>query len=231
RPGLNPGGIMRTSCTLAALLTLATCSAPAAVAADFGNADFTSVQRGRALANAGDCISCHTAKGGKPFAGGYPVETPFGTLYSSNITPDLMTGLGNWTRKDFYRAMHEGIRKDGQHLYPAYPYPWFTKMTREDVDDLKSYLDTLQPVRSIPPENDLIWPLGWRALVAGWNLLFFEPGVYTPDPAQSTLWNRGAYLVQGPGHCAACHTPKNMLGGTDRDRALQGGDAGEGWFA
>lgn len=207
------------------------CAAPAAGAADLHNADYVNIQRGRYLANAGDCISCHTAKGGKPFAGGYPVETPFGTIYSSNITPDVVTGIGNWTREDFYRAMHEGKRKDGQHMYPACPYPWFTKMSREDVDDLKSYLDTLQPVRSISPENDLIWPLGWREMVAGWNLLFFEPGAYAPDPDKSTLWNRGAYLVQGPGHCAACHTPKNLLGGSDHDRTLQGGDAGEGWYA
>ena len=207
------------------------CAVPAAGAADLHSADFTNIQRGRYLANAGDCISCHTAKGGKPFAGGYPVETPFGTLYSSNITPDVVTGIGNWSRDDFYRAMHEGRRKDGQYLYPACPYPWFTKMTREDVDDLKSYLDTLQPVRAIPPENELIWPLGWREMVAGWNLLFFEPDTYAADPDKPTLWNRGAYLVQGLGHCAACHTPKNFLGGTDPDRALQGGDAGEGWFA
>ncbi len=193
--------------------------------------DFTNIQRGRYLAQAGDCISCHTVKGGKPFAGGYPVETPFGTIYSSNITPDVVTGIGNWTNDDFYRAMHEGKRKDGQQLYPACPYPWFTKMTREDVDDLKTYLDTLEPVRAITPDNDLLWPLGWRKLVSGWNLLFFKPGEYVRDTDQTEVWNRGAYLTQGLGHCAACHTPKNLLGASDDDRAFQGGDAGEGWFA
>jgi len=193
--------------------------------------DFNNIQRGRYLAQAGDCISCHTVKGGKPFAGGYPVETPFGTIYSSNITPDVVTGIGNWTGDDFYRSMHSGRRKDGQYLYPACPYPWFTKMTREDINDLKAYLDTLEPVRAIPPENDLIWPLGWRQFMAGWNLLFFDEGEYTPRQDESMTWNRGAYLVNGVGHCAACHTPKNVLGASDKDKALQGGDAGEGWFA
>lgn len=193
--------------------------------------DFTNIQRGRYLSKAGDCISCHSVKGGKPFAGGYPVETPFGTIFSSNITPDVVTGIGNWTDEDFYRAMHQGKRKDGQYLYPACPYPWFTKLTRKDVDDLKAYLGTLEPVRAIPPENDLIWPLGWRQLLAGWNLLFFKEGEYVPDKDESDVWNRGAYLVQGAGHCAACHTSKNMLGASEQDHALQGGDAGEGWFA
>ncbi len=193
--------------------------------------DFTSIQRGRHLASAGDCVSCHTVKGGKPFAGGYPVETPFGVIYSSNITPDVVTGIGNWTDDDFYRAMHEGKRKDGKYLYPACPYPWFTKMTREDVKDLKKFLATLEPVRSIPPENELIWPLGWRQLMAGWNLLFFNEGEYVRNQDESDLWNRGAYLVNGVAHCAACHTSKNMLGASDKDQALQGGDAGEGWFA
>jgi mono/diheme cytochrome c family protein len=193
--------------------------------------DYVSIQRGRYLAAAGDCISCHTVKGGKPFAGGYPVETPFGTIYSSNITPDVVTGIGNWTTDDFYRALHEGIRKDGKPIYPACPYPWFTKMTREDVNDIKAYLNTLEPVRAMPPENHLIWPLGWRELVKGWNLLFFHEGNYQPAPDKSDLWNRGAYLVNGPAHCAACHTAKNVLGATDDDHAFEGGEAGESWFA
>ncbi|HWK70321.1 MAG TPA: cytochrome c [Burkholderiaceae bacterium] len=213
-------------------LAAAACTAlMAAAAVHAQGTEFTNVQRGRYLAQAGDCISCHTVKGGKPFAGGYPVETPFGTIFSSNITPDVVTGIGNWSRDDFYRAMHEGRRKDGQYLYPACPYPWFTKMPREDVDALKSYLDTLQPVRAMPPENKLIWPLGWRRLVAGWNLLFFDQGEYVHREDKPDVWNRGAYLVEGPGHCAACHTPKNMFGASDRDKAMQGGDAGEAWYA
>jgi len=210
---------------------LLACACLAAGAARAREGEVVDIQRGRYLAAAGDCISCHTVKGGKPFAGGYPMETPFGTLYSSNITPDIETGIGAWTRDDFYRAMHEGKRKDGQNLYPACPYPWFTKMTREDVNDLKAFLDTLEPVRAISPRNDLIWPLGWRRMVAGWNLLFFQPGEYKRDPGKSEPWNRGAYLVQGLGHCAACHTPKNMFGASDHDRELLGGDAGESWFA
>ncbi|CAM5452138.1 c-type cytochrome [Eoetvoesiella caeni] len=212
-------------------LVLAICAGMLAEGACAQGTDFTNIQRGRYLAQAGDCISCHTVKGGKPFAGGYPMQTPFGTIYSSNITPDLETGIGNWTEKDFYRAMHEGRRKDGQYLYPACPYPWFTKMTREDVDALKDYLNTLEPVRALPPDNELIWPLGWRQLVAGWNLLFFDEGEYVKNDDKSDLWNRGAYLTKGLGHCAACHTPKNMLGASINDKAMQGGDAGEGWYA
>ncbi|NYT35378.1 cytochrome c [Allopusillimonas soli] len=214
-----------------AALLLSLCTSLSATLAYAQGTEIIDIQRGRYLAAAGDCISCHTVKGGKPFAGGYPVETPFGTIYSSNITPDLETGIGNWTRDDFYRAMHEGKRKDGKNLYPACPYPWFTKMTREDVDALKAFLDTVEPVRARPPENALIWPLGWRQLVTGWNLLFFEPGEFVADPDKSDLWNRGAYLVHGLGHCAACHTPKNFLGASDHDRFMQGGDAGESWFA
>lgn len=193
--------------------------------------EFTQIQRGRYISKAADCISCHTVKGGKPYAGGYPVETPFGTIYSSNITPDLETGIGKWSKDDFYRAMHEGIRRDGEHIYPACPYPAFTKMTRADVDALKDYLDTLNPMRAQNPPNDLIWPLGWRTLLAGWNALFFHEGEYTPVDGKSDVWNRGAYLVQGAGHCAACHTPRNMLGASQGDHALQGGDAGESWYA
>lgn len=212
-------------------LALLAGTAVLATAAHAQGTDFTNIQRGRYLAQAGDCISCHTVKNGKPFAGGYPVETPFGTIYSSNITPDIVTGIGNWSKDDFYRAMHKGIRKDGKPLYPACPYPWFTKMTREDVDALKDYLSTLEPVRAIAPDNELIWPLGWRRLVQGWNLLFFDEGQFIRRHDKSDVWNRGAYLVNGLGHCAACHTPKNMFGATKRDQALQGGDAGEAWHA
>lgn len=193
--------------------------------------NYINVQKGRYLAAAGDCVSCHTVKGGKPFSGGYPVETPFGTIYSSNITPDLETGIGLWSNDDFYQAMHNGVRKDGKQMYPACPYPWFTNMTRADSDALKTYLDTLEPVRALPVENELMWPLGWRGWMTAWNRLFFEPGEYVPDPDKPDLWNRGAYLVRGLGHCAACHTPKNMFGASDRDQAMQGGDAGESWFA
>src|SRR5690606_18198125 len=185
-----PRSHLFSSTTLVRSLALR-CAAPAAVAADRHNADYVNIQRGRYLAKAGDCISCHTVKGGKPFSGGYPVETPFGTIHSSNITPDLETGIGLWSNDDFYQAMHKGVRKDGKQMYPACPYPWFTKMTRADSDALKAYLDTLEPVRALPVENELMWPLGWRGWMTAWNTLFFEPGEYVPDPDKPDLWNRG----------------------------------------
>lgn len=212
-----------------AVLTAVGLFAAAAVCAQ--GATFSQIQRGRYLSKAGDCTSCHTAKGGEPFAGGYPMATPFGIIYSPNITPDLQTGIGKWSGDDFFQAMHKGIRRDGQYLYPACPYPWFTRLTRTDVDALKSYLDTLAPVRQENKSNELPWPLSWRAVMAGWNMLFFHEGTYVTDSAKSEVWNRGAYLVQGAGHCAACHTPKNMLGASKDGLHLQGGDAGESWFA
>lgn len=185
--------------------------------------DWVEVSRGQYLVRAGDCMACHTADGGKAFAGGRAVPTPFGTIYSTNITPDPATGIGNWSFEDFYRAMHYGIRRDGSRLYPAFPYPWYTKTTRDDVFAIKAWLDTLEPVRQRPPDNELPWPLGMRAVMAGWNTLFFDAGTYQPNPDESAQWNRGAYLVQGLMHCAACHTEKNFAGATNEDRALQGG--------
>lgn len=193
--------------------------------------DYLQIERGRYLSKAGDCVSCHTVKGGEQFAGGYPVSTPFGTIYSSNLTPDLETGLGKWSNDDFYRAMHKGIRRDGDYMYPACPYPSFTKMTREDSDALKTYLDTLEPVREQATPNELIWPLGWRTLMGAWNAMFFHEGEYVVDESKSDLWNRGAYLVKGLGHCASCHTARNIAGATKSEQALEGGDAGESWFA
>lgn len=192
---------------------------------------YTDIQRGRYLVKAGDCVACHTAENGKSFAGGYAVPTPFGTIYSTNITPDADTGIGKWSSDDFYNAMHNGVRPDGQHLYPAFPYPWYTKMTREDIDAIKKYLDTLEPVRQENKKPELIWPLTWRTAIAGWKMLFFEPGEYIADPDKSQVWNRGAYLVNGAGHCAACHSPKNIFGATSDKDHLSGGDAGESWFA
>ena len=192
--------------------------------------DTAEIERGRYIARLGDCRSCHTAEGGTPFAGGLGIVTPFGTIYSANITPDVATGIGSWTKDDFWNAMHSGIRKDGAHLYPAMPYPWFTKMPRADVDALKTYLETLPPVRYTPPENDLWLPMRVRESVAGWNLLFFDKGVFKPDPGKSAEWNRGAYIVEGLGHCGACHTPANLLGGPERDRLYEGQSI-ENWWA
>ncbi len=195
-----------------------------------GTINTAEIERGRYVARLGDCRSCHTAEGGTPFAGGLGIVTPFGTIYSSNITPDVGTGIGSWTKDDFWNAMHSGIRKDGAHLYPAMPYPWFTKIPRADVDALKTYLETLPAVRSTPPENDLWLPMRVRESVAGWNLLFFDEGVFEPDASKSAEWNRGAYIVEGPGHCGACHTPANLLGGPERDKLYQGQSI-ENWWA
>jgi mono/diheme cytochrome c family protein len=188
------------------------------------------VERGRYLAQAGDCAACHTAPGGEPYAGGRAIPTPFGTIYSTNITPDKDTGLGNWTEEGFYRAVHEGIRRDGKHLYPAFPYPSYTKLTRQDVDALKAFLETVPPVRRENKATELPWPLSVREVMSGWNEMFFHAGEYQPDPGQSAEWNRGAYLVEGLGHCGACHTPKNVVGAVKTKHRLEGG-YGENWYA
>jgi mono/diheme cytochrome c family protein len=189
------------------------------------------VARGRYLARAGDCESCHTARGGRPYAGGRPIPTPFGNIYSVNITPDRATGIGAWSAQDFYTAMHQGLDPDGRHLYPAFPYPWFTKITRADCDAIKAWLDTLAPVVRRDTPDPLPWPLRWRGVMAAWNLLYFDAGQFVPDATRSAQWNRGAYLVDGLGHCGACHTPANALGGSRRDEAFGGGSAGEHWAA
>ncbi|HJU27382.1 MAG TPA: cytochrome c, partial [Rhodanobacteraceae bacterium] len=183
------------------------------------------IQRGKYLARAGDCESCHTAPGGKPWAGGRAVPTPFGIVYSMNITPDRDTGIGAWSSDDFYRSMHEGIDREGKRLYPAFPYPWYTHMPRGDVDAIKAYLDTLQPVRQVNRPPKLGWPFSMRSMLSIWDKLYLHSDEFQPDPKQSAQWNRGAYLVEGPGHCGACHTDKNFLGAVDRDHPMQGGFA------
>jgi mono/diheme cytochrome c family protein len=195
-----------------------------------GTIDTAQIERGRYLARLGDCAACHTAPGGAPYAGGLGIQTPFGTIYSANITPDAATGIGAWTKDDFWNAMHSGIRKDGAHLYPAMPYPWFTKLTRQDVDDLKTFLETFPPVHYTPPENDQWLPMRIRETVAVWNLLFFDKGVFKPDPHKSAEWNRGAFIMEGPGHCGACHTPADPLGGPERDRLYEGQSI-QNWWA
>jgi mono/diheme cytochrome c family protein len=194
-------------------------------AVDHSSAD---IQRGRYLATAGDCVACHTTVGGKPFAGGRPIETPFGTLYSPNITPDRETGIGAWNDEQFYNALHSGIDPTGRHLYPAFPYPYFTKLTRDDVRAIHAYLDTVDPVRSKRPASQLDWPLDYRFLLTGWNWLYFDEGTFAGDSQKSAEWNRGAYLVRGAGHCGACHTPKNFAGGDEKSQALEGGLL-QGW--
>ncbi|OZI77350.1 c-type cytochrome [Bordetella genomosp. 12] len=181
------------------------------------------IERGRYLAQVGNCAGCHTARGGQPYAGGTPIPTPFGALYGPNITPDAQTGIGSWSAEDFWRALHEGKGPGGKLLYPAFPYTEYTRMPREDVDALYAYLRTVAPVRQASRPPALTWPYDQRALLAGWRALNFRAGVYQPDPTQSVQWNRGRYLVQGPGHCAACHAPRDALGATQDGARLPGG--------
>jgi cbb3-type cytochrome c oxidase subunit III len=205
----------------------------AAVAGHYSAEDvsLTRIARGKYLATAGDCVACHTNPGGgQAFAGGRPIETPFGIIYSPNLTPDRETGIGAWTEEDFYRAMHTGVGPDGTHLYPAFPYPYFTRLTRADVDAIRDYLNTLPPVKNPRPDNQLAWPLGNRVLMRGWNWTFFDEGTFVPDPGKSAEWNRGAYLVRGAAHCGGCHTPKNMAGADKTGERLTGGNL-QNWFA
>ena len=188
------------------------------------------VLKGVELAAIGNCNVCHTAPGGRTFAGGLALPTPFGTIYSTNITPDPDTGIGRWSEAAFRRSMQEGVDRAGNHLYPAFPYDHFTLVSDEDNRALYAYLMTRDPVRAEAPPNDLPFPLDQRPLLAGWKLLFFREGRFASDPAQGPEWNRGAYLAEGLGHCGACHTPRNAFGAERRDRHWAGGEA-EGWHA
>jgi mono/diheme cytochrome c family protein len=167
-------------------------------------------------------VVCHTARGGAPFAGGEGVPTPFGKVFGPNITPDAETGIGDWSADDFWQALHLGKSKDGHFLYPAFPYTDYTRINRADADALFAYLKSLPPVRQASREPELRFPYNQRPLLAVWRALYFKPGIYRADAQQSDEWNRGAYLVQGPGHCAACHSPRNSFGGTERDAELAG---------
>lgn len=189
-------------------------------------------ERGAYLARAGNCMACHTARGGVPYAGARALETPFGTLYAPNLTQDEATGIGRWNADDFWRAMHNGKSKDGSFLYPAFPYPNYTKVTRADSDALFAWFQTLAPVRQARRANALRFPYDQRPLLAFWRALYFTPGEYAPQPDRGALWNRGAYLVQGLGHCSACHAPRNALGASLGEATLGGGAMGEqGWHA
>lgn len=188
------------------------------------------VARGEVLAGAGYCSTCHTTKGGRPFAGGYPMKTGFGTIYSTNITPDPDTGIGAWSEAAFRRAMHEGVARDGSHLFPALPYDHFTKLSDADVSALYAYMMTRPAVVAPAKRNGIPFPLNIRALQAGWKLLFFKPGRFEPDKTRSAEWNRGAYLAEGLSHCGACHTPRNVLGAEKRDKAFAGA-AIDNWIA
>jgi len=197
---------------------------------DEATADAAQIARGQYLAVAGDCMSCHLRDGGEPFAGGLGLNTPFGVIYSSNITSDSQTGIGAWTSEQFYQAMHDGKGIHGENLYPAFPYPWFRLASRADDDAIFSFLKTTPAVHYTPPTNHLPFPLNVRSAVSGWNLLFLDSQEFQADAAQSAEWNRGAYLVNGLGHCGGCHTPKNALGADRSKQFLRGGDL-ETWIA
>lgn len=188
------------------------------------------IAKGAELALIGNCMTCHTAPGGPAYAGGRRMATPFGTIHSTNITPEPDTGIGAWSEAAFRRAMHEGVRRDGAHLYPAFPYDHFTKLTDEDVGALYAFLITRTPVRQTAPDNDLAYPMNLRPLIAGWKLLFFERTRFKPDRSLSAEVNRGAYLVDAVAHCGACHTPRNALG-AERDGRLFDGSEVENWHA
>ena len=192
--------------------------------------NFVQVQRGRALATAGDCIACHTAANGPAYAGGRGIQTPFGTINSANLTFDNDTGLGTWTADDFARALHEGVSKNGMHLYPAFPYPFYTRVTRADSDAIFAFLKTLPVTSNRVDRDSLPFPFSIRASMNAWNALFFTASTFAPDPARSDVYNRGAYLVEGLGHCGACHTPMNSLGGSKTSEPLHGNEL-QSWIA
>jgi mono/diheme cytochrome c family protein len=181
------------------------------------------IARGSYLARAGNCMACHTARGGKEYAGGRNIATPFGNIYSPNVTPDAETGIGKWTSDDFWRAIHNGKSRDGSFLYPAFPYTNYTKVTRADSDAMFAYFKTLTPVTQPNKEHELRFPYNQRMLLGVWRALYFRPGEFRPEPGKSVEWNRGAYLVQGLGHCSACHTSRNALGASDVKAELAGG--------
>ncbi|MED5620628.1 cytochrome c [Ideonella sp. BN130291] len=181
------------------------------------------VQRGAVLARAGNCMGCHTARGGLAYAGGRAIDTPFGRVFAPNLTPDDTTGLGRWSADHFWRALHNGRSRDGRLLYPAFPYPNFTLVTRADSDALYAYLRSLAPVPQANLAHELRFPYNLQAALAVWRALYFTPGVYQPDAAQSPQWNRGSYLVRGLGHCNACHASRNLLGATSGELELSGG--------
>ncbi|MDQ0015948.1 mono/diheme cytochrome c family protein [Variovorax boronicumulans] len=190
------------------------------------------VERGRYLALAGNCAGCHTTRGGQPYAGGLPLETPFGTIYSSNLTSDPETGIGSWSSAHFWRAMHNGRSKDGRLLYPAFPYPNFTKVTREDSDAIYAYLRTVAPAPAPNLAHRLRFPYDTQAALAVWRALSFKPEPFVANAGKPAEWNRGAYLVDGLGHCIACHGARNSLGATETKLGLSGGlIAVENWYA
>ena len=237
---------MKTSERIALLSRLATSVITVAIAfvllapysmAQAAPASQELVQRGAYLARAGDCIACHTAPEGRPFAGGVPLNTPIGMIYSTNITPDLETGIGRYSMDDFVKVMREGVAKDGHRLYPAMPYTSYARLSQEDLLALYAYfMQGMEPVHNPNHPTQLSWPLSMRSLMAVWNALYLKKGEYATDPNKSASWNRGAYLVQGLGHCGGCHTPRGVLSqekaGSEKDgRQYLAGATLDNWHA
>lgn len=205
-------------------------TSPAPTAVPASESESEPLRRGRELVTLGGCYSCHTALGGEPFAGGRAIPTPFGTFYAPNITPDPRTGIGEWSADDFWRALHQGISRDGRPLYPTFPYTSYTRVTRADADAMFAYLRTLPKVKRPNRPQEIRFPYDVRTLLDGWRLLYFKPGVYRPDSSRSAEWNRGAYLVQGLGHCSACHEARNALGASRSEGEPVGGLVRD-WYA
>jgi mono/diheme cytochrome c family protein len=221
--------------SLIALIGLAVCAAmmwrPSIAPLDKpAMADAASVERGARVVEQGDCAVCHTRPGGAYMAGGLPLVTPFGTLYTTNITPDRETGIGAWPPEAFVRAMRKGVSRDGHFLYPAFPYVHYSRMSDTDIADAYAYLMSVDPVQARAPENHMMFPMNFRPLVSFWNLLFLRNDPLVDVAGQSALWNRGRYLVEGAGHCSSCHTPLNFIGGEKASEHLAGGLV-DGWHA
>jgi nicotinate dehydrogenase subunit B len=235
-PFAKPRGALATVAALcAAVVGIAAAVLPWRAIAPIARPDASvysaeTIARGRQLAALGDCAVCHSVPNGAVNAGGRALGTPFGTIYATNITPDVETGIGSWSYPAFERAMREGIHRDGRHLYPAFPYPHFAKADDADLQALYAWLMAQAPVRTEAPKNAMAFPFNWRPLMAGWNALFHQPSVFEADATKSATWNRGAYLVEGLGHCGACHSPRNALGAEKANAYLAGGFA-EGWEA
>jgi mono/diheme cytochrome c family protein len=210
---------------LSVVLLLGTCLGSALAQGD--------ARRGQYLAKAGGCVGCHTEEkqGAVPFAGGRALKTPFGTFYGPNITPDQKAGIGRWSETDFLKAMRFGVRPDGAHYFPAFPYPSFTKIADPDLKDLWAYLRSLPPSARASQPHNLRFPFGFRFLLWGWKWLFFKPGPFAPEPSRSASLNRGAYLVDALGHCGECHTPRNFLGGPKKSRYLAGSKLPDSGYA
>ncbi|MCH8091100.1 MAG: c-type cytochrome [Proteobacteria bacterium] len=208
----------------AGILFVAVAVSPAPAVEPAGAGENEAVKRGAYIFHAAGCKACHTdtKKKGPPLAGGRAIETPFGTFYGPNITPDPLTGIGKWSDGDFIRALRSGISPDGGHYYPVFPYTSFTKMTDRDMLDLKAYIFSLPPVNKPNRPHEVNFPFGFRFLLGFWKMLHFTPGTFKPDPVKSAELNRGTYLAKALGHCAECHSPRTMTGGLDLSKWMAG---------